>query len=194
MVDVNSPEIDVTLLVDVVVRNALDMLKDLRDKLPTKSDLERRALLVNFCEQTHAECAKLHVLLRWLGSHDQLARSREVIAVLDAIDDQLRQAADALYRVHDAFSVTLAPPFDTRTAIDVLGTGSYNALPRVFDDIRFLFYYCSVCLFLFFCFFFRSNFSHTMFYLFLFSNIQSSCQVIETTGRRCDTGDSEANR
>lgn len=143
MVDVNSPEIDVTLLVDVVVRNALDLLKELRDKLPSKNDLERRALLINFCEQTHAECAKLHVLLRWLGSHDQLARSRQVIAALDAVDEQLRQTADSLYAVHETFSTTsMAPPFDTRTAIDVLGTGSYNALPQIFDDIRFLLFRC----------------------------------------------------
>ncbi len=49
--------------------------------------------------------------------------------MIDAQDRQIEQSANELFNIFNQLKVAQMPPHDLRTAIDVLGTGTYRQLP-----------------------------------------------------------------
>jgi hypothetical protein len=59
-------------VIDVVIRSAIRSLSELATQLPTRDDATRKHSLIKFIEKTHGDCVRLHVLLGWLNTQEQV--------------------------------------------------------------------------------------------------------------------------
>ncbi|KNE59012.1 hypothetical protein AMAG_03363 [Allomyces macrogynus ATCC 38327] len=97
---------------------------------PVQSDERKRALL-DHIRQTRLLLTKLALITQWAHHSSAFVCAQSIVALLQADDAAFDATVFMLHAHADALNRARARNFDVVTAIDVLSSGHYRALPKI---------------------------------------------------------------
>ncbi|KAJ3360169.1 mediator complex subunit [Allomyces javanicus] len=97
---------------------------------PVQSDERKRALLEHV-RQTRLLLTKLALITQWAHHSSAFVCAQSIVALLQADDAAFDATVFMLHAHADALNRARARNFDVATAIDVLSSGQYRALPKI---------------------------------------------------------------
>ncbi|TPX69789.1 hypothetical protein SpCBS45565_g02131 [Spizellomyces sp. 'palustris'] len=119
-----------------MIQSGYAKLQELTRSLPNTPEMERKRQLLDYALSQRKEFQKLLVMTKWGRQHKDWQRMMNLHRFIDEQNDAYRRTADGLYFMVDKFKRMAETPVpDVPTAIDVLGTGRYQRLPKVLRGV-----------------------------------------------------------
>jgi hypothetical protein len=94
----------------------------------------RKRALLQHLNATKQRLHRLQVLLQWCHKASAVAECKRVLEVASSHANAFREAADQLVYLHGELIHSKAPAYDVPTAVHVLSTGGYTALPNIIES------------------------------------------------------------
>lgn len=94
----------------------------------------RKRSLLRHLNATKQRLHRLQILLQWCHKASAVAECKRVLEVSSTHANAFRDAADQLVYLHGELIHSKAPVYDVPTAIHVLSSGGYAALPSVIES------------------------------------------------------------
>ncbi len=105
-----------------------------RPALPFSFSFHRKRALLQHLNATKQRLHRLQILLQWCHKASAVAECKRVLEVSSTHANAFRDAADQLVYLHGELVHSKAPAYDVPTAIHVLSSGGYAALPTIIEN------------------------------------------------------------
>jgi mediator of RNA polymerase II transcription subunit 14 len=104
-------------------------------RLPRKTDVERKVEIYNFSARTRQLFVRLLALVKWASGASKVEKSTMIMQFLDKQSMLLVETADMLTRIaRETLVHARLPSFHIPAAVEVLTTGTYSRLPSIIRE------------------------------------------------------------
>ncbi|GAA6064293.1 hypothetical protein JCM10212_000727 [Sporobolomyces blumeae] len=131
---VTTDLVPLSVLLDRAVAATYHDLATLLETLPSHPDQHKKQLTVDYVLHARRQVLKVLVLVRWAHEARDVHRAMNVVAFLATTNLEVDRAVANLAETVQGLSGARVRNYDLETAIDVLGAGTYTALPSAIRD------------------------------------------------------------
>ncbi|GJN91168.1 hypothetical protein Rhopal_004186-T1 [Rhodotorula paludigena] len=121
--------VPLSYLIDRVVADAYADLANLVETLPSQNDQARKRAIVDYVLHTRRQVLKLLVLTRWSTEADRIGKAMNIVGFLSMQNHAIDASVTALTDTTTMLSGARVRNYDLSSALAVLSTGTYPALP-----------------------------------------------------------------
>ncbi|GAA6003091.1 hypothetical protein JCM10207_001982 [Rhodosporidiobolus poonsookiae] len=121
--------VPLSYLIDRTVAQAYLDLANLAETLPSQNDQARKRAVVDYVLHTRRQILKLLVLTRWSTEADRIGKAMNIIGFLSQQNHALESTVTSLTDTTSMLSGARVRNYDLSTALAVLTSGTYPALP-----------------------------------------------------------------
>ncbi|GAA6007036.1 mediator of RNA polymerase II transcription subunit 14 [Rhodotorula paludigena] len=121
--------VPLSYLIDRVVADAYADLANLVETLPSQNDQARKRAIVDYVLHTRRQVLKLLVLTRWSTEADRIGKAMNIVGFLSMQNHAIDASVAALTDTTTMLSGARVRNYDLSSALAVLSTGTYPALP-----------------------------------------------------------------
>ncbi|KAH7617263.1 putative mediator of RNA polymerase II transcription subunit 14 [Nannochloris sp. 'desiccata'] len=121
-------------LIENATEEAYKDLQNIASSLLNQSDDAKKRSLLQHLNATKQRLHRLQILLQWCHKASAVAECKRVLEVSSTHASAFREAADQLVYIHGELIHSKAPVYDVFTAIHVLSSGGYAALPTIIES------------------------------------------------------------
>src|SRR5262249_35027638 len=99
--------------------------------LPSKTNTDRKALILAFLHHAQQNLFSLMVLTRWSRAAEDVQKCQDIIHYVQMLNANFIESAGKLFAMYSSIPNARVRSADISTAVDVLATGTYLRLPTI---------------------------------------------------------------
>jgi mediator of RNA polymerase II transcription subunit 14 len=131
-----QPQVSLNLLIEFLVQRIYhELVVELAELMPRKTDMERKVSIFQFASRTRMMLVRLLALVKWASSASKVDKCNKIMDFLDRQSMLFTDTADSLAQMaRETLVRATLPNFHLPAAVEVLTTGYYSRIPKCVRD------------------------------------------------------------